>query len=133
MDLIAFASACKVTTTQNNNNNNTCNYRLPQDDKSKTRWIEAISKHQEFSPSCFMICERHFAYNDFGPKSKKVGKKVLKKGAIPSIFDDESVDFVQPEKSSSNEEGNSCQKRYCKIKFCRNEIGTENKDILFFR
>lgn len=106
---------------------------MPLDVRSKAMWIESISQHQTFCSSHFMICERHFTPDDFSVKLGKKGKKLLKKEAVPSIFDEEPVDLVQPETSYSDRTGKTALKRYCKIKYCRYENGTENKEILFFR
>lgn len=85
-------------------------------------WIEAVSVHQEFCATHFMICERHFMSDDFATKPKKslcnVPKKCLKKGAIPSVFDKEPVDMERPETSFTSKKGKSVMRRYCKIKSC---------------
>lgn len=79
-----------------------------------------------------MICERHFTPEDFAAKLGKTGKRTLEKKAVPSIFDTAPVDLVRTGASCPNKTTHLVSKRYCKIKCCCNETGTENKEILFF-
>lgn len=60
-------------------------FRIPNDDKRKVRWIEAIKEFQNFDHNRqrFNVCIRHFKESDF---ERKKNKKVLKSDAIPSIF-----------------------------------------------
>lgn len=106
---------------------------MPLDDIIKDEWIRAISVHQLFCSSHFMICERHFTSDDFAKKLGKNGKRILKKETIPSIFDNEPAEPFHPEMNCSITKKQFIFKRYCRIKYCPNEIGTESKDILFFR
>lgn len=104
---------------------------MPLIDEFKNKWIESISQHQSFCPINFMICERHFTANDFTPKLGRNDKKMLCKEAVPSIYDENRVEPVLS--SSPNDRRKTENMRYCKIKNCTNEIGTLNKQILFFR
>lgn len=49
-------------------------------------WIDSISKHQEYDYNCtyFTICEKHFREEDF---LEEYGKKIVKNGSIPTIFE----------------------------------------------
>lgn len=104
-------------------------FSVPKSNVLKSIWIESISKHQRVGSS-FMVCERHFKSDDFHVKN---GTKLLNIRAIPSIFDHE------PSTSTANLSVQKCAKKkdhitkYCKIKYCKYEIGTKDDQILFFR
>lgn len=53
-------------------------------------------------------------------------------GAIPSIFDQEPH-LSQPDHDQNVTKYAMTEKRYCKIKWCQHEVGTNDKDILFVR
>lgn len=93
-------------------------------------WNNAILLHQSvIPPTSFKICERHFAVDDF---SRKNGRRVLKNGAVPSIFDSEPIAAINSDQSSVIQR-NIVRKKYCKIKHCCNEIGTNDTAIKNFR
>lgn len=95
----------------------------------KKKWIEAISKHQSLSSCHFMICELHFIEEDYTRKREKAnGKQILKNDAIPSVFPTLELDHMQ-----SAPKSNRIYRRYCHVKYCRNEFGTLDKNVLFFR
>ncbi|XP_031637182.1 uncharacterized protein LOC116349745 [Contarinia nasturtii] len=71
---------------QNNmNGKNILFFRLPMYGKTRSKWTEAVLKYQycDFY-GLFLICERHFKAEDF--EMNRNEGKVLKKGAIPSVF-----------------------------------------------
>lgn len=110
-------------------------FRLPKCDDSKSKWLESISKHQVCDSSVsFMVCDRHFAPSDFVTKR---GKQSLREGAIPSIFDNRpTTNTNQRDHDKVNYHHNRNQfdrKRYCKIKHCEHETGTNDRAILFGR
>lgn len=78
--------------------------RLP-DGELQQRWISAIEKHQQFvnNNGCFIICQRHFDVSDFITVN---GRIMLKKNAVPSIFNNEN-------KENENENNSSIQLREC--------------------
>lgn len=97
----------------------------------KSKWLEIIGKHQNVESSGFIMCENHFDDNNYTQKRTSTGGRLLKKEAIPSIF---------PTHGTSHEFPNNpipriklSPKKFCGIKFCRNECGTNIKQILFFK
>lgn len=77
-----------------------------------------------------MLCERHFRPDDF---CRKGGKISLNSEVIPSIFDEEpSSKYGHTSMQKSSEKINKPSK-YCKIKYCKYEVGTRDEQILFYR
>lgn len=107
---------------------------MPKEGEIRNLWIQKISEHQSINSNSvyFQVCERHFKDNDF---IRKGGKLVLRKESVPSIFNE------SPKESRSEfalVAQNAIYKktlgvRYCKIKCCPNEVGTNDKEISFFR
>lgn len=94
--------------------------RLPKEGELRMKWIEAVTENQNFDHHCsyFMICEKHFENQDFNPNCKK---KILKKGAVPTIFigtsSDECTMIRDSEASTPTQQ-------------CCNECAQLNVDIL---
>lgn len=78
-----------------------------------------------------MVCERHFKPKDFRINGVK---KSLNLGAVPSIFDVHTPQSKRNENETpqSNTNIKTNRRRYCKIKYCKYESGTADKQILFF-
>lgn len=116
-------------------------FRIPNDETARKKWIEVISQHQKFDNNCpnITVCERHFQATDFRLWR---GRWTLKNHVVPSIFDEPKhlssrlgIDTQPSSQKEHNEkdEKRGKIKRYCKIKYCPNEIGTMDRDVLFFR
>lgn len=105
--------------------------RLSKNDELKSKWLEEISKHQNVDTNGFILCGNHFKPNDFTQKRVNPGgAKELKKDAIPSIFP--SFELESSHHFSNNPKPKSPRK-FCAIKFCRNECGTNDKQVNFFK
>lgn len=108
---------------------------MPMEREIKKLWTQKISQHQEIDSNIvyFQVCERHFTDDGF---VRKNGKLALKKEAIPSVFD-EAPDSVVGSESASVSENRTYKamepRRFCEIKHCPNEVGTNDKEISFFR
>ncbi|KAH9633952.1 hypothetical protein HF086_015156 [Spodoptera exigua] len=65
-------------------------HRFPKDKKCLQSWIKAIRRNNWKPTSTSSLCAKHFKPSDYYEESKYTGikleKKLLKKGAIPSIF-----------------------------------------------
>lgn len=59
--------------------------RVPLEPELRAKWIQQISKHQEFDsiPVIYTVCADHFD-PDHIEKNKK--RQLLKKGALPIYF-----------------------------------------------
>lgn len=68
--------------------------RIPFRPELRTKWIEAIAKHQEFdfSNASFMICELHFEEKEV--LRSQPNDSHLKRGAVPSIFPTNYCEYV---------------------------------------
>lgn len=121
-----------------------CELRAPRNDELRNAWFERISEHQTMFPNLplYKVCARHFTSDDF---TRIHRRWVLKNDAVPSVFDSEPKStraILEPETISAIEDSksvpsvthvkSSLHRRYCKIKYCENERGTNNKDIIFF-
>lgn len=76
--------------------------RVPRSGDIRTKWIEAIGKHQNFDHSRqnFNICKRHFCARDF---SEKGNATVLISYAVPSVFEESIVVVDVPDETDSME------------------------------
>ena len=83
-------------------------YKFPKDNTEKRRWINMISMYQRkgagdnFSPydesKKYFVCEHHFKADEIRV-SLGIGRKTLKPGAIPSIFNFKNPSKIKPRKS----------------------------------
>lgn len=77
---------------------NYCNLgRLPSriENDRREKWIEAVSEHRHnFNPeiNSFYICFKHFSESMM--ERKDANKLVLKKDAVPNVFDGYEVDLL---------------------------------------
>lgn len=101
----------------------------------KNLWIEEVSKHQNLGDSTeFRVCELHFTENDYQNKRDKPGgKRILKNDVVPSIFPVEKTKNQVESVHRNSSYKRPIIKRYCKIKYCTNETGTSNGDVVFGR
>lgn len=103
-------------------------FRVPKIPALKFKWIDIISKHQRVSSS-FSVCERHFKIEDFRLNG---AKKSLLPGAIPSVFDVGPTLTIEHDSIQNNTiEKRIVNRKFCKIKHCKHEVGT-TEQILFF-
>lgn len=102
------------------------------------QWIDRISKHNSVVPERenLDVCQRHFTIADFIPKR---GVWVLKNDAVPSVFGEAAKSAkILPKLVPSTERSMTYKstlqtRRYCKIKYCENEVGVNSKEMPFFR
>lgn len=110
--------------------------RLPKNNELRERWIKKISENQNFEPTGFIICEKHFDHDSFSLKRKNGGGTygMLKDDAIPSIFpmmpETNSDGLVRPTLTTAPIIG--CYNT-CDIKYCCNSLETNKNKILSFR
>lgn len=64
--------------------------RIPKSGDNRTKWIEAIEKHQwfDYNRQIFNVCNRHFCASDF---SKEGNRMTLVSDAVPSVFENSVV------------------------------------------
>ena len=64
---------------------------FPKDHELRARWVSAIRRTDtDWDPDHCGVCELHFREVDFYQETQKKSerkRKVLKKGAVPTIFD----------------------------------------------
>lgn len=78
-------------------------FRLPMQGKTRTEWIEEISRYQEHDfYGYFILCEHHFKREDF---IKEDGEKNLQIGVLPSIFPEPNSQDIYDEPSGTNFHG----------------------------
>ena len=83
-------------------------FRFPKDNTEKRRWINIISLHRRkgagdnFRPydesQRYFVCEHHFKADEIRV-SVGIGRKTLKPGVIPSIFNFNNRSKIKPRKS----------------------------------
>ena len=83
-------------------------FKFPKDNTEKRRWINIISMYRRkgagdnFSPydesKKYFVCEHHFKADEIRV-SLGIGRKTLKPGAIPSIFNFKNPSKIKPRKS----------------------------------
>jgi hypothetical protein len=95
----------------------TCNgeggFAFPKDDSMKLKWRVAIKREDKDKKSLWMpnthsrVCEKHFKEDDFAlPEYAKYAenffqhRKMLKPGAVPSIFAEEKPRFSASSRST---------------------------------
>ena len=107
------------------------------DGQLSNQWIDRISKHNAAVPdrANLIICQRHFTIRDFITKH---GRWVLKNDAVPSVFGEAAksakllLKLVPSNERSTPYKSTLQTRRYCKIKYCENEVGVDSKEIPFF-
>ncbi|XP_018574570.1 THAP domain-containing protein 4-like [Anoplophora glabripennis] len=62
---------------------------IPRNEETRKKWLEAIPKHLiRENASSIYICGVHFTPESFQPASLGLTKNMLRRTAVPSIFDD---------------------------------------------
>jgi len=64
---------------------------LPSNKEVCTKWLAAISPYIKKTPKEIYICSEYFTENNYQPESMKLSKRILKKSAIPTIFNNSNI------------------------------------------
>lgn len=57
----------------------------------RTKWLTAISAYILKTTKEIYICSAHFTENSYQPESMKLSKRILKKSAVPIIFNNSNI------------------------------------------
>lgn len=62
-------------------------HTFPSNEETRRRWIVAIRRENIKISSHTRVCSRHFLKEDLREPGKLKGRRLLKKGAVPTLFD----------------------------------------------
>ncbi|KAL1478690.1 hypothetical protein MTO96_016020 [Rhipicephalus appendiculatus] len=85
-------------------------HEIPSDSSLRDQWLKAISRDDWVPTSNPVVCSLHFRTSDFRVDCKK---RLLKPGAGPSVFDEQTSSTEDAEAAKQGYERTRKRKREC--------------------